>query len=228
MSTLRNYIALTNVQVVEATATEAQLDLAEQLIDQYVGWQSKHVRSDFDGEITAIDSLVISDTSSTSKLDSAGYDNYWNYCVVEFMSGSAAGEIKRITASDYSAKTITIDSATTGSLAVGDVFRVYQLAKFPRVKDTFNRDTVFYKAIPKAVQEAVIAQVSFIIEMGDSYFTGEDSEMDSESIMSYNYSRGANSGQSAIVKMLAPKARILLRGIKNRTGILESEKKSWD
>lgn len=227
MSTLRNYIKLTDVQAVHSSATEAQLDLAEQLIDQYVGKQNKHIPGSFDGEISAINTLVISDTSSISKLDSAGYDNYWLNCVIEFMSGLAAGEVKCITASDYSAKSVTIDSATIGTLAAGDVFRIYQLAKFPRQKDTFNRDTVFYKAIPQAVREAVIAQVGFIIEKGDNYFSGDDAEMDSESIMSYNYSRGANSGQSAVIKMLAPKARILLRGIKNRTGVLEGEKKIW-
>jgi len=50
MSTRRNYIETSEV----SGATDAQVALAEEIIDQYVGVQDKHVKAEYDGEITSL------------------------------------------------------------------------------------------------------------------------------------------------------------------------------
>jgi len=220
MATRRNYIETSEV----SGATDAQVALAEEIIDQYVGVQDKHVKIEYDGEISSIlagNKLI--DTSSITQLGPSQNQNYYARCVVEFLTGEHAGTIRLITASNGSDYSITYDGDALANLAVGDIFRVYQLAKFPRRKDQFTRENVYYKTIPRAVKDAVIAQTEFIIEMGDDYFTGNETDAGSESIGNYSYSNasGGSGQQSAAVKMVAPKARALLRGIINRTGRIE-------
>ena len=147
-------------------------------------------------------------------------DGYLDKCVIEFLSGDEAGTTRSIVAHDKSASSITYDGSELGDLAVGNIFKIYQLAKFPRKKDVVYRDSVYYKSIIRQVKDAVIAQAEFIVEMGDEYFSGNESDAGSESIGNYSYSNASGGGgqQSATVKMVAPKARTLLRGIINRLG----------
>lgn len=219
MATRRNYIETSEV----AGATDAQVALAEELIDVYVGVQDKHFKNEYDGEITSLLSgNKVIDASSLSNLKQQN-TNIFSRCVIELVTGDAAGTIRLITASDGSDYSVTYDGAAIADIAVGDVFRIYQLAKFPRQKDHFTRNSIYYKTIPRAVKDAVIAQTEFIIEMGDDYFNGNEADAGSESIGNYSYSNSSGNGgqQSAVVKMVAPKARTLLRGIVNRLGRIE-------
>jgi hypothetical protein len=219
MSTRRNYIETSEV----SGATDAQVALAEEIIDQYVGVQDKHVKAEYDGEITSLlaGNKVI-DASSLSQLKQQN-TNIFSRCVIELVTGDAAGTIRLITASDGSDYSVTYDGDAISGIQVGDIFRIYQLAKFPRQKDQFTRNSIYYKTIPRAVKDAVIAQTQFIIEMGDDYFTGNETDAGSESIGNYSYSNasGGSGQQSAAVKMVAPRARTLLRGIVNRLGRIE-------
>lgn len=220
MSTARNYIETSDV----SGATDAQVALAEEIIDQYVGVQKKHIPGEYDGIVSSILSgNKIIDSSSLSQLGPGQNTNVYARCVIEIITGSAAGEIRLISASSGSEQSITYSGDAISGLAVDDIFKIYQLAKFPRVKDAFTRESTYYKTIPRAVKDAVIAQTEFIIEMGDDYFTGNEADAGSESIGNYSYSNasGGSGQQSATVKMVAPKARTLLRGIINRLGQIE-------
>jgi hypothetical protein len=219
MATRRNYIETSEV----AGATDAQVALAEELIDVYVGVQDKHFKNEYDGEITSLLSgNKVIDASSLSNLKQQN-TNIFSRCVIELVTGDAAGTIRLITASDGSDYSVTYDGDEIADIAVGDIFKIYQLAKFPRQKDHFTRNSIYYKTIPRAVKDAVIAQTQFIIEMGDDYFNGNETDAGSESIGNYSYSNSSGNGgqQSAVVKMVAPKARTLLRGIVNRLGRIE-------
>lgn len=225
MSTRRNYIKASQ----SPEATDAQIALAEKIIDAYVGVQDKYIKSEIDGEATSLlGGNVVIDTSTRSSLHHT--DNYFDRCVIEILSGDAAGELRQITGSDESAQSITYDGSVITDFAVGDIFKIYQLAKFPRAKDVFSRSndagqSKYYKSIPRAVQDAVIAQVAYILELGDEYFSGNDSDVSQESIGNYSYSRGGANGsggsQTALIKMVAPQARAALKGIKNSLGRLE-------
>jgi len=220
--TKRNYVPLATVQATTAAADLNDIDLAEQLIDQYVGFPNKHVPVEYQGQVSALgnSNKTIIDTNDDSQLEVN--DNYFKFCVIEFITGACAGEVKAITSSDKDDKSVTVTDAFTGTPVVGDVFKVYQLGKFPRQKDATvapSADT-FYKTIPQNVRDAVVAQVAYQAQMGDAFFAGDDSDKESESIGNYSYSRGGGGGSSSSVKFLAPRARILLRGFKNLTGRL--------
>lgn len=224
MSTRRNYI--TTAQAGSATA--AQIALAEEIIDAYVGVQDRFIKDECDGEATSLIGQKIYDTSTRTGLSRT--DDYFNGCIIEILSGAAISEHRFITGSDESEKSITYAGAALTGFAVGDIFRIYQLAKFPRQKDVFSRTNDagavrYYKTIPRAVIDATIAQLAYIVELGDDYFSGNDSDVSTESIGNYSYSRGGANGsggsQTALIKMVAPQARALLKGIKNSLGRLE-------
>lgn len=204
-------------------ATEAQAALAEQLIDDWVGPQDKFFPATTRGEVSAVTNSgkTIADTGNGSQLDTT--NNRFANCVLEIIGGTGSGQVGVIESSDKASKSVTLRAALSTEPDTTSVFRIYQLAKYPRRKDvdTNRAGDTFYKSIPQAIKEAAIAQTEFIIEMGNDYFVGDESEMDSESIMSYSYSRGAGGGQSSLVKLIAPKARTLLRGYKNRLGQID-------
>ena len=217
--TKRNYIPLATVQAQTAAADLTDLDFAEQVLDNYVGHQDKAVEGNYQGQITSLLTKTVIDTNSSTQLNVT--DDYFKYCVIEMLSGNAAGEIRPIISSSKDNKSVTLKDDWTTTPAVGDYFKVYQFGKFPRQCDSTNNPsgTTFLKTIPQAVKDALIAQVAFQAQMGDAYFAGDDSDKESESIGNYSYSRGSGSASSS-VKMLAPKARMLLRGIKNSLGRL--------
>ena len=99
-------------------------------------------------------------------------------------------------------------------------YKIYQLGKFPRHCDVtfYSQQTpdTYYKQIPEAIKRAVAAQIEFMIEMGDNYFSGDDANKQSESIGDYSYSNA--DGATGINRLIAPKVKMLLRGIKRRTG----------
>lgn len=217
--TRRHYIETTDV----SGSTEAQVALAEALIDDYVGYQDRWYQHEVIGKITGAVGSVLYDTSDESPLGVS--DGTFNKCVIEIIGGTGIGQRRVLTDSDEGDESVTFTgSAFNPALDSTSIFKIYQLAKFPRRKDGYVKDEVIYKAIPEAVREATIAQVEFIIAKGDDYFEGDGAEFDSENIGNYSYNRGQSSaGQSALVKLISPRARTLLRGIKNRTGRLIAE-----
>lgn len=213
----RNYILTSDV----SGASEANVALAEALIDAYVGFQDKFIAAERVGKITASLTGKLIDDRGDSPLFVT--DNTYSHCIVEIIGGSGAGQSRQVTASGKDERSLTFSGAAFNpTLDDTSVYRVYQLAKFPRRQDsrTVPSDQVFYKYIPDAIKNATIAQTQFVIAQGDDYFTGDDSEMDSERILSYSYSRGGNAGQSALVKFISPQARAFLKGYKNSTGTI--------
>lgn len=213
----RNYILTADA----GGASEAQVALAEALIDAYIGLQPKFYASEIVGNVSASLDGKIVDNNTNSPLFVT--DNTFAYCYIEIIAGSGMGQSRFITSSSRDERSVSFSGdAFSPGLDDTSVYRIYQLGKFPRRQDsrTPSGQSVFYKYIPDAIKNATIAQAQFIVEQGDAYFTGDDSEMDSERILSYSYSRGGNAGQSALVKFISPQARAFLKGYKNSTGMI--------
>ena len=223
--TKRNYATLAVVQAEEAAATLAQIDLAEQAIDNYIGQQQKHIPNTFRVEPTAFQNSgkTIIDTSNNTQLYQR--DGYFVNCLIEIIGGTGAGQARLITSSDYDDRSVTITDAWTTEPDTTSFFKIYQLGKFPRAQDVLmnNAGTAYYKSVPDQVKQAVIAQVQFIIAQGDSFFEGDDTSKESESIGDYSYTRGGGGGQASSVRMLGPRARTLLKGFKNSIGQFSAE-----
>lgn len=223
MASVRQYATIEEVEQfadvtsLDDTEFEDRISQAEELIDAYVGFQQKHIRSIYHGQITALSNSnkTIADTSSSSSF--AVIDDFFSYTVIELVSGNGAGQRGYVVSSDKDDKSITLRAAFSTTPAVGDVFKMYQLGKFPRIQDAYggpNGDH-YYKSIPDAVKRAVAAQVAFMIQQGDN-FGGP--EFKSESFLNYSYTRGDDSGGGSLNELIAPRAKVLLRGIVNRTG----------
>ncbi len=216
--TKRNYATLAVVQETESAATLAQIDQAEQAIDNYIGQTEKHVPQTFRVEPTSFGTKKVYDVSNNTQLYQR--DGYFVNCVIEIIGGTGAGQIRLITASDYDDRSVSITDDWTTQPDTTSFMRIYQLGKFPRARDVQmnNAGTAYYKAIPDAIKQAVVAQVSFIIAKGDGFFESDDTDKDSETIDNYSYSRGGGGAQSSAVRLLSPRARTLLRGYKNSLG----------
>lgn len=223
MAVRRHYIETGDV----SGSTEAQVALAEELIDRYVGPQPQFMRATYHGSITAItnSNKTFADTGTNTQLDLT--NNQFKGAVLEMLSGSAAANRAVVDSSDKTNKTVTLKAALSTTPAVGDYFKIYQLAKFPRIQDVYATPDglYYYPNIPEAVREATVAQVEFIIAKGAGYFTGGDAELQSESFLNYSYKRlgsdsNSGSGGSSLSNLIAPQAKALLRGIMNRKGNL--------
>lgn len=210
-----------------AGATEAQVALAEELIDRYVGPQNKFLRYETHGIITSLlnaGKTIVDDGSLTSNSTNLDQQNgLYSGAVLEMISGAQAGKRGVLESSSRTDKSVTLKAALSSNPAVGDYFKIYQLAKFPRREDIYSTPDGlnYYGSIPEVVREAVVAQAAFIKAKGDAYFTGDAAEMQSESFLNYSYTRGGTgSGGSSMSNLISPQARTLLRGIVNRTGRL--------
>lgn len=230
MGTKRNYLTIAelqefaNITVTDEAEAFDQIGQAEELIDAYVGYQEKHVCRIVQGQATDATGTTITDDSSDTPLFRD--NNFFTFCIVEIVAGTGAGQSAVISGSNRDSRQITVSLAFNTTPDSTSIYKIYQLGKFPRHCDFFHTpDTLtYYKSIPDAVKRATAAQVQFMIEMGEDFFSGDGSEMSGEHIGNYSYSQGGGqAGQSAVVRMLAPKARVLLRGIKNRLGRLEAE-----
>jgi len=205
-----------NITVTNDDEANDQISQAEEIIDAYAGFQDKYVRCTSEGKMSAVAS------KSQFTLDALyntqfPYKNYFVGCVVELLSGVSAGQRRKITASNENG-VITCDEFITIP-GVGDFYKIYQPGKFPRCEDvseyTQATPTEIYKSIPDQVKRAVAAQVEYMIEMGPSFFANDTAEKTAESIGNYSYqnARGQN-GVIGMTKLIAPKAKALLRGIR--------------
>lgn len=220
MASRRKYVTATEVnELCGTTPTDVQISEAEELIDAFVGYQDKFLSHQIDG-------LASAGGSTTLTLESVHqnvyHTNYFTYCEVEIVGGTGAGQRRTITSSTY-AGVITVDTAFTTAPDSTSFYRIYQLGKYPRCKDSVydSRNTsTHYKQIPEAIKRATAAQVEFMIEMGTSFFANDKSEMNSESIGDYSYNRGSGGEGGSIDTLISPKAKQFLRGYRNRKGVI--------
>lgn len=208
---------IADITVTSTSEADDQINQAEELIDAYVGYQEKFVEN----EITGYCEGSSNSNPYTVTIDEDTYDqDYFKWCEIEIIGGTGSGQRKKITGSTK-AGVLTVDSAWTTAPDTTSYFRIYQLGKFPRACDVISDTntagtTIYYKSIPEAVKRAVAAQLAFAVEVGTSFFTGNQSEKESESIGDYSYTN--STGSAGIARLIAPRAKSLLRGITNRTG----------
>lgn len=204
-----------NITITDTTEADDVINQAEEMIDSYIGFENKFIPQKFY-------ELVESATSLSFTLDDDHQNtfdkDYFKGCEVEIVGGTGEGQ-RRIINGSTRAGVCTIDSAWTTTPDATSFYKIYQLGKFPRPQDVMSSNTnpiVFYKSIPEAVKRAVAAQVAYIIEMGDEFFNGDKSDLQSENIGDYSYSKKENA--AGTVSLIAPKAKQLLRGLVNRVG----------
>lgn len=222
MASRRNYVTTTEVDelIGSGSSTDLQISEAEEIIDSYVGFQQKAVDLEIKGRAAAGGSSTITLEQNQQNV----YDiDYFKYCEVEILGGTGAGQ-RRVVTSSTLAGVLTLASAWTTPPDSTSFYRIYQLGKFPRHCDsTFYSEqspSTYYKNIPEMVKRATAAQVEYMTNMGDAYFATDKSEKVSESIGDYSYENASSGGVGMIGegKMIAPKAKMFLKGIKNRLG----------
>lgn len=210
---------LANITITDTAEADDRISQAEELIDAYVGPQDQYMTESIKGLASAGGSTSL--TLETSHQNNFDID-YFKLCEVEILGGTGVGQRRKITVSTK-AGVLTVGSAWVTTPDNTSIYKIYQLGKFPRRQDvetyTSGVNTTYYKAIPEAIKRAVAAQVGYFVEMGDAYFAGDKSEMESESIGDYSYSKGL--GVSSLYKLISPKVKILLKGIINRSGSIE-------
>jgi len=205
-----------NINVTDSVEADDVISQAEEMIDAWVGFQDKFMEYEVQGRAYA-GALG----SITLQLDQQGtYDvDFFKWCEIEIIGGENVGERRRVTGSTKEG-VLTVDEDWSTAPDTTSFYRIYQLGKFPRICDVVAysqiQPTTYYKSIPEAVKRSVAAQVAYIIEMGDPFFSGDGSEKLSERIGDYSYTN--RPGAQGSVRLVAPKARLLLRGIKSRVG----------
>ena len=218
IETTRGYITTADLQsyadisIEDNTEAIERMNMAEEIIDNYVGFQNSFMRYDISGTATGGTTTTLVDTSNSSQINGT-LVNRFSYCILQIIGGTNAGESRTIISSDTEG-TLTVESAFSSAIDSTSVYRIYQLAKFPRTQDYSLISNVFYKFIPEAVKNACLAQVQYMIEMGDDFFTsGVDKK--SEDIDGYSYTI-----PNDVRRMIAPKAREYLHGVVSRKGKL--------
>lgn len=218
MASRRNYVTTTEVDelIGSGASTDLQISEAEELVDAYVGFQEKFFSNVLEGRASSGGASSL--TLETSQQNVYEQD-YFKLCEVEIVAGTGSGQ-RRVVSASTKAGVLTFASAWTTAPDATSVYRIYQLGKFPRVQDVTyygsSEPYIYGKQIPEAVKRAVAAQVEFMSAMGDNFFKTDKSEMNSENIGDYSYSKdGKKVGLDALI---APKAKLLLSGIINRVG----------
>jgi len=207
----------TDITIVDTAEADVKISQGEEIIDAYVGPQDKFYDNVLNGRASAGSANTITLQENQKNI----YEiDYFKLCEVEILGGAGAGQ-RRIITGSTKAGVLTLQTALSPAADSTSFYRIYQLGKFPRKQDVVYyaeaNPFTYYKQIPEAVKRATAAQLEFMIEMGDSYFAGDKTDMQSESIGDYSYSKKGE-GTSSISKLIAPKAKVLLNGIFNRTG----------
>lgn len=221
MASKRGYVTKEEVDELTGVAgtTDLQVSEAEEIIDDFVGPQEKFIEYDIRGLISAGGANAVrlqSDQQNNMQAD------YLRGCWMEIMGGTGEGQRRKITGQTL-AGVITTESAWTTPLDTTSFYRIWQLGKFPRKCDvTFDGlyTQKYFKTISEKVRRAVAAQVEYMINEGKEFFGSTQIDVTSESIGDYSYSTGGrnSSNAGADLRLLSPKAKLLLKGIWNRTG----------
>jgi len=205
-----------DITINNTTEADDQISQVEEMIDSYVGSQQSFLHSQVRGLASAGTS-----TTLTLEVDYQTYDqDYFKGCEIEIMGGTGEGQRRIISANTYNTGVITVVAAWASTPNNTSFYRIYQLGKFPRHCDSefYNRTGTprVFKSIPEAVKRATAAQLEYVIKMGQDFFTSNKFEMRREQIGDYEYEKnGTAGGQESLI---APKAKLLLKGLKNRTG----------
>lgn len=221
MASRRNYVTAAEVlELAGFTPSDTQISEAEEIIDSYVGYQPKFFESTLSNRATAGGSSSL----TLNTLDQNTYEaDYFKWCEVEIIGGTGVGQRRTITASTK-AGVLTVASAWTTTPDSASFYRIYQLGKFPRYCDiVYDGNTspfTYYKQIVESVKRATAYQCEYMNAMGDSFFTTDKSEKQSESIGDYSYSKGTALVGGVGGVLVAPKAKQVLRGLMNRGGEL--------
>lgn len=207
-----------DITVLDTTEADDQISQAEEMLDSYVGPQNKAFLDVVEGKAVAGGTNTLTMETRHQNI----YDrDYLIYCWCEIIGGTGVGQQRRITGQTY-AGVITVVSNWTTAPDSTSIYKISQVAKFPRWSELFHNTNEtparYYKHIPEAVRRAVAAQVQYIIEMGATFFSTDKSEYTREAIGDYSYEK--NGGKSSTSSMIAPKAKVLLRGIFTRVGEL--------
>lgn len=195
-----------------------RISQAEEIIDAYVGFQEKFLKVVVKGRCASAggNNTLYLDSDQQSVYQA----NYFKGCEIEILGGTGEGQRRRISASSYADGKITVADNWDTNPDTDSFYRIYQLGKFPRPEDvdyyTDSEPYTYYKQIPEAVKRAVAAQVEYLIKMGDDYFNSNKSQKESERISTYSYTMAK--GGANLHKLIAPKAKLLLKGVRNRTG----------
>lgn len=207
-----------NISITDGNEADDVISQAEELIDVYVGPQNKAIKLDFKGRAESATTNTItvqSDQQNVYQID------YLKLCEIEILGGTGAGQRRKITGQTL-AGVITVDSNWDTIPDNTSFYKISQLGKFPRIKDVhYYSDSTpnqYYKSIPEEIKRAVAAQVQYIIDMGEKFFSTDKSDKESERIADYSYTNAKGTG--GMSKMISPKARILLKYIKCRVGTL--------
>lgn len=229
-TTRRGYLSRTelaqyaDITITDTAEADENISQAEEIIDTYAGFSDKFFPYSLDGRAT-------SGTSTTITLDSLELNkyekDYFKGCEVEIIGGTGEGQRRKITTSSY-AGVITVDAVFTTIPDSTSFYHIYQLGKFPRRCDvkywTNNEPYQYFKSIPEAVKRAVAAQVEFTINMGDNFFSTNSSSKNREKIGDYEYEQGGGGGGSSVGGgtnlLIAPKAKMFMRGIRDISGEL--------
>lgn len=222
MASKRGYLSQTelaefaDITILDATEADDQISMAEEIIDDYVGPQDKFLQYEVRG-------LISAGGSNGFTLESIHVNNmqknYLRGCFIEIMGGAGEGQRAKITNQTYEG-VITVDTAFSTPLDTTSYYRIWQLGKFPRSCDVefdgAHTPSQYYKSVPEKIRRAVAAQVEYRINMGDKFFGNDKTDIVSESIGDYAYTKSESSGGAS--RLIAPKAKLLLKGIVNRTG----------
>lgn len=218
METKRGYITKAEVEsycdiaITDNAEAIERMNLAEDIIDKYVGFQNAFMRYDIVGTASSGTTTSLTDTNTGSQINSVT-ENIFSHCILEIIGGTNAGQSRTIISNDTSG-VLTLESAFSSAIDSTSVYRIYQVAKFPRAQDYSLVNNIYYKYIPEQVKNACLAQVQYMIEMGDDFFvSGSDKETENIDGYSYKVKDGTR-------RNVSPKAREYLIGIVNRKGNL--------
>jgi hypothetical protein len=141
-------------------------------------------------------------TSVTLLPNNGASDNYYNFTVIELLDGSNKGLIIPVTSSNGNVLSFTAVPGLSGLIAC----RVYQLGKFPMLKDVQT-----YKSIPSQLAQAVAFQCEFLLKNAKKINSGKSKKSE---YIGENYSYTDNDLSSdTIGNRIAPMARDLLDGM---------------
>ena len=202
---LRKY--LTTSEFTEITGNTDGVDerlivQCESLIDQACAdFLGSYLEKSVNYEILEEASTV---TSTTATITNSYNTDYFKYCIVEILNGAKTGQKSSITAS--SSNSVTFDSITslTGVVAL----KIYQLGKFPMLKDRTVGSNIYYKSIPQEIKEAVAWQCYYVLKNPKIL---DKQQMQSENIGgSYSYTKGSTQDRSSVIQLLSPQTIQLL------------------
>jgi hypothetical protein len=218
MQTKKGYITIAEVEkycdiaITDEDEAIERMEIAEDMVDDYVGFQVKFLRGDESGIATGGTTTTLEDTSAGTPLNTA-LDQRYKFCTLQILSGSNAGEERLIT--DHDGTTLTVHSAFDYDILLGTVYRIYQDGKFPRLQDFEIENDTYYKYIIAQVKKATLAQFQYLLEMGDDFAVSGADKIE-ERWRDYAYKLS----DSAKNRLISPKARNYLKGIVNRKGNL--------